>query len=167
MSADPTRRALITRGLTVVRAHGDIAVLRALLALEQLMVLGYRSQLSVKLFGRPAEHLLRAFLDHEQEHVSALEAELQRLGGPIPGPPPRATLGTPGSRADVLRALIALEQDALGSYYRAMGKLRDPQTALVVVQIMANEGQHAAELAGLLEPGEPRLITPSAFLYGT
>jgi rubrerythrin len=117
--------------------------------------------------GARAERLVRAFLGHEQEHVSALEAELQRLGGIAPAPPPRATLAAPGSRADVLRALIALEQDALGSYYRAMGKLHDPQTALVVAQIMANEGQHTAELAGLLEPGEPRVITPSAFLYGT
>jgi hypothetical protein len=167
MSVDSTRRALIARGLIVVKAHGDVDVARALLALEQLMVLGYESQLSATVLGPEAERRAEAFLGHERAHVSAIGAELERLGGRAPAAPQRATLGEPDSRDDALRALIALEQDAIGSYYRAMGKLRDPQTALVVAQIMANQGQHAAELAGLLVPGEPRLITPSAFLYGT
>lgn len=167
MADDPTRRALITRGLIVVRAHGDIAVLRALLALEQLMALGYERQLSGRVLGSAAQRMVETFLGHEREHVGALASELERLGGAPAPPPAEATLGEPGSRADALRALIALEEDALGSYYRAMGKLHDPQAARVAAQIMANEGQHAAELAGLLDPGQPRLIVPSPFLYGT
>jgi rubrerythrin len=167
MSEDPTRRALIKRGLVVVKAHGDIAVLRALVALERLVVLGYQSQLSARVLGAEAERVVEAFLGHEQEHVTAIVAELQRIGGMVPAAPSDTTLGKPGSRADALRSLIALERDALGSYYRAMGKIHDPQAALVVAQIMANEGQHACELASMLDAGEPRLITPSAFLYGS
>jgi rubrerythrin len=167
MSADATRRALLGRGLVVVRAHGDVQVLRALIALEQLIVLGYERQLSAGVLGARARRMVRSFLAHEQEHVAALSVELQRLGGALPEPPARASVGTPASRNDALAALVAIENDALGSYYRALGKLHDPQAALVAAQIMASEGQHVAALTGLLEPGQPRLITPSAFLYGT
>jgi hypothetical protein len=167
MSEDTTRRALIRRGLVVVRAHGDVEVLRALAALEQLIVLGYQRQLSAGVLGAGARRMVRSFLAHEREHVGALADQLQRLGGAMPTPPAGASVGTPASSRDAVIALVALENDALGSYYRALGKLRDPDAALLAAQIMANEGQHVTELTGLLEPGEPRLITPSAFLYGT
>jgi hypothetical protein len=167
MSDDPTRRALIKRGLVVVRAHGDVELLRALLALEQLIVLGYQRQLSAGVLGVRARRMVRVFLGHEQEHVGALAAELQRLGGAMPAAPAGASVRRPASSSEALSTLVALENDALGSYYRALGKLSDPGAALVAAQIMANEGQHVVELAGLLEPGQPRLIAPSAFLYGT
>jgi rubrerythrin len=167
MSVDTTRRALISRGLVVVRAHGDVEVLRALIALEQLIVLGYERQLSAGVLGTRGRQMARSFLGHEQEHVDALAAELQRLGGAVPKPPGGPSVGTPGSAKDALATLVALENDALGTYYRALGKLHDPDAALVAAQIMANEGQHVTELTGLLEPGHPKLIAPSAFLYGT
>jgi hypothetical protein len=167
MAGDATRRVLISRGLAVVAARGDIAVLADLLALERLLVLGYQRQLSARVLGPGPERVVRAFLSHEQKHVLALAAELHRLGGRVPPPPKAATIGRPSSAGDALRSLVALERDALGSYYRAAGKLHDGRAALVAAQIMANEGQHATGLSELLAPGHPKLAVPSPFVYGT
>jgi hypothetical protein len=167
VAGDATRRALIKRGLVVVRARGDVAVLTDLVALEQLIVLGYERQLSARVLRSASERVVRTFLGHERRHVAVLGAELARLGGRMPAAPAEATIGRPGSAADALGSLVALERDALGSYYRALGKLRDGRAALVAAQIMANEGQHATGLSELLEPGHPKLAVPSAFVYGT
>src|SRR5215472_14978306 len=112
MSEDTTRRALIRRSLVVVRAHGDVEVLRALAALEQLIVLGYQRQLSAGVLGVAARRMVRSFLAHEREHVAALAGELQRLGGVMPTPPGGASVGTPASSRDAITALVALENDA-------------------------------------------------------
>jgi hypothetical protein len=167
MAGDATRRALIKRGLAVVAAHGDVAVLRDLIALEQLLVLGYQRQLSAGALGPSSRPVIEQFLGHERAHVAALTAQLQRLGGAVPAPPASATVSAPHSIEQALRALLGLERDALGTYYRALGKLRDGRAALVAAQIMANEAQHATGLMELLMPGHPKLAVPSPFVYGT
>jgi rubrerythrin len=167
MGADPTRRALIKRGLTVVAAHGDISVLRDLLALEQLMVLGYQRQLASRKLGTRSARVVGEFLAHEQAHAAALSATLRRLGGDPPAAPATATLSAPASAGQALGTLIALERDALGSYYRALGKLRDGRAALLAARIMATEAQHETGLSELLVPGHPKLSVPSPFAYGT
>jgi hypothetical protein len=167
MSGDATRRSLIKRGLVVVTARGDVAVLGDLIALEQLLVLGYERELSSGALGPSPRGVIEVFLGHERAHSAALTAELQRLGGAAPAAPSTATVPDPGSRDQALRALLALEHDALGSYYRALGKLRDGRAALVAAQIMANEAQHATGLMELLIPGHPKLAVPSPFAYGT
>ncbi len=166
-----TRRDLIARGLAFGRHGGDVGSLRALVRAEQVLVTTYEQLLASTALSEARGVLASELLAHERAHLSAVTAQLRRLGGTVPRRP--AALGDTagasiefGDERAAVRMLLSLERAALAVYYAEMGKLRDPIAAQVAAEIMACEAQHATALRELLEPGRPGVAVPGPFVFG-
>jgi ferritin-like protein len=166
-----TRRELIARGIGFGRDGGDIGALRALARAEQVLVATYEQLLGSTELSSVGGVLASELLAHERAHLSALAAQLKRLGGTVPGRPAALSHGGAASVATgdeqvVLRTLVTLERAALAVYYTELGKLRDPGAAQLATEIMACEAQHATALRELLYPSTPGRAVPSPFVFG-
>ncbi|HWE32831.1 MAG TPA: ferritin-like domain-containing protein [Solirubrobacteraceae bacterium] len=166
-----TRRELIARGIAFGRHGGDVGALSALARAEQVLVGTYEQLLGSAVLSPAHGVLASRLLGHERAHLSALTAQLERLGGTVPHAP--AALGHTaaagmafGDERAALGMLVSLERAALAVYYAELGKLRDSRAAQVAAQIMACEAQHATTLRDVLEPGRPGRAVPTPFVFG-
>jgi len=166
-----TRRELIARGLGFGRRGGDVGALRALARAEQVLVATYEQLLGSAVLSSAGGVLASELLAHERAHLSALTAQLKRLGATVPRRPAAlAHSGAAGLFAGdervVVRTLVTLERTALAVYYAELGNLRDPGAAQLATEIMACEAQHATALRELLYPARPGRAVPSPFVFG-
>jgi ferritin-like protein len=165
-----TRRELIARGIGFGRHGGDVGALRALARAEQVLVATYEQLLGSAVLSSAGGVLASELLAHERAHLSALTAQLKRLGGSVPRRPAALAHGAAGLFAGdeqvVVRTLVTLERTALAVYYAELGNLRDPGAAQLATEIMACEAQHATALRELLYPARPGRAVPSPFVFG-
>jgi rubrerythrin len=167
-----TRRELIARGMAFGRHGDDVGALRALARAEQVLIATYEQLLGSTVLSAAGGVLASELLGHERAHLGALAAQLKRLGGTVPRRPASlrrsgATGIAAGDDRAVLRSLVSLERAALAVYYAEIGKLRDPDAALIATEIMACEAQHATALRELLYPNRPGRAVPSPFVFGS
>jgi hypothetical protein len=147
----------------------DRALLTQLLVTELLVVFTYEHILALGLLG-PHAAVATTILGFERAHVSRLGA----LAGPGVHPPnsvadadrqlaarhSSGTLEQLRTQADALRLLYDIESIAIGAYYRAISKLRDPAALHAAAQIMGAEAQHATVVGVLLHPGKVDKAVP-------
>ena len=195
----PTRRELIAGaaagagllaiGLSALRPadaeadapQTDAELIRAILAVELLVVFSYEQVISSGKLSADTEHVIRQLLDHEHTHVDVLSADLEELGQTPPDPPASVTaadaelsvlhgsakLASLNSEEDCLRLLEQVESLAQGAYYVSMSKFADVKLARTCASILGAEAQHYTALAGLLHPGDINKAVPGAFVEGS
>lgn len=159
----------------------DAELIRAILAVELLVVFSYEQVLSSGKLSADTEHVIRQLLDHEHTHVDVLSADLEELGQTPPDPPASVTaadaelsvlhgsskLASLNSEEDCLRLLEQVESLAQGAYYVSMSKFADVKLARTCASILGAEGQHYTAVAGLLHPGDINKAVPGAFVEGS
>jgi hypothetical protein len=159
----------------------DAELIRAILAVELLVVFSYEQVLSSGKLSADTEHVIRQLLDHEHTHVDVLSADLEELGQTPPDPPASVTaadaelsvlhgsakLASLNSEEDCLRLLEQVESLAQGAYYVSISKFADVKLARICASILGAEGQHYTAVAGLLHPGDINKAVPGAFVEGS
>ena len=159
----------------------DAELIRAILAVELLVVFSYEQVLSSGKLSADTEHVIRQLLDHEHTHVDVLSADLEELGQTPPDPPASVTaadaelsvlhgsakLASLNSEEDCLRLLEQVESLAQGAYYVSMSKFADVKLARTCASILGAEAQHYTAVAGLLHPGDINKAVPGAFVEGS
>jgi hypothetical protein len=159
----------------------DAELIRAILAVELLVVFSYEQVLSSGKLSADAEHVVRQLLDHEHTHVDVMSADLEELGQQPPDPPASVTaadaelsvlhgsarLASLNSEEDCLRLLEQVESLVQGAYYVSMSKFADVKLARTCASILGAEAQHYTALAGLLHPGDINKAVPGAFVEGS
>jgi rubrerythrin len=91
---------------------------------------------------------IKRILEHEHEHVDALETLAKKLGGQ---PPERPTTQFPigGGRDAVLDVAITLENTAAAAYLGQVDMIEAREVLAAALSIHSIEGRHAAKLARL------------------
>jgi rubrerythrin len=192
---DLVRRGIATGGATLfassvplllaarnafAKASGDAAILTSAITLEQIAVFSYDAAIKSGALQAPVKKVATLFRDQEQAHADGLAVALKALGGTRPAKPTavpavdkalagvgiKKGLAALKTQADIATFAIELESVAIGAYYDAHKKLKDPQLLMTGAQIMANEGQHITVLRGLVAAGDIKKQIPNAFENG-
>jgi hypothetical protein len=148
---------------------------------ERLLVLAYERVFASGTLSPGIQRAITPHLAHERAHLSALAAELSRLGAPAPAGPlslkaASDVLGqhnVSGSLTDLhtekacLKLLVDLESVAEGAYYTPLKDLTDARLVRLSAQIMSCEAQHWTVLSGLRNPGQYVKAIPWPYVYGS
>ena len=195
--SSPTRRELVQRaiasacavsvasgalepGTALASSAGDVALVQGLAATELLMVFVYQHVLRSRLLAPSTAVVVARFAGHEQEHASALNTELEVLGGAPPVLPIGLTaatnalaaahvagsLGELRTEKDCLNLLIGVESLAERGYFKAIAQLSSGSLLQTASQIMACEAQHWTVLAERLDPGKIYISVPDPYVEG-
>lgn len=143
----------------------DAAIVVELLELEQRAGRAYQAISKRRLVEPELIRAIDLFADQEREHVAALSAALEDLGGSPPKPPRREEiegLGDLESEKDALEFAIGLENELVRAYDDAAGRFARSDLLLLAAQIVCNQAQHLAVLRQQL--GEEPI--PDAFEEG-
>jgi hypothetical protein len=138
------------------------AALVAVLDVEQTAEVAYEAIANAGVLT----DVLRAFLDHEHQHVEQMQAALDALGADAPIPPRRTEI--PGlaaatrGRAAAARFAIGLEERAIAAYQRAIRDILDPNAMKTAAGAMGTDAQQLVVLRGIA--GAP--LVPHAFERG-
>lgn len=178
-----TRRAALRRGLAtgavvamaapiMLRARtagaaesGDIEIVEQAVELEQAAAIAYDAIAGRDLLDGEVKKAATLFAEQQREHVAALVAALEDLGGSRPGPhAPEEIEGLAelGSQEEALRFAIELEDELVATYRDAAATLESAAVLMTAAQIVGNAAQHLVVLRQQL--GEDPV--PSAFETG-
>jgi hypothetical protein len=151
----------------------DVQILRTASSIEVLAVATYKTALTLPFIGGSAANpVVKAFamttMQQHQEHLSAFNAAVTRLGGTAQtNPDPvlakvvqAAVPGLTGPGAVVALAL-ELEQGAAETYVADTAALADSNARKLTASVMGVEAQHVSVLLAvqaLLAAGAPQLI---------
>ncbi|MDQ6693318.1 MAG: ferritin-like domain-containing protein [Chloroflexota bacterium] len=140
----------------------DLDVLNYALTLEFFEATLYKTLLGTgKLQGRDLQYVT-LFGQHEQAHVDAVQATIQKLGG-TPVTKGNYNFGAAGpldTREQVLGVLATVEQVGVSAYLGAAGYIQNKDILAAAASIMQVEGRHTALIRFLL--GQPPV--PDAFV---
>jgi hypothetical protein len=164
-----TRREAIAAvaGATIaVRPAAALAIgedrgpLVALVAFEQLVVVTYEVALANAPLRAGDRPMLERFRTEAAQAVAILRRATRQDGGTPPPPLDPASAPPPGDRSRVgyLRALIAVEDDAVARCYTALHELVDRRHLAGSAALMAQAGRRLVVLRKLA--GEPLLPRP-------
>jgi hypothetical protein len=151
------------------------------LDVERAIVLAYQQVFASGALSPGIQQAIAPHLAHERAHLSAVAAELTRLGAPAPTGPMSLQAASDvmgdhnvsGSLTDLhtenacLKLLVDLESVAEGAYYTPLKDLTDPRLVRLSAQIMSCEAQHWTVLSGLRNPGQYVKAIPWPYVYGT
>lgn len=141
-----------------------IKLLNESLATEIVCVLRYKRHYFMAK-GIHAEAVAAEFLEHageEQAHADQLAERIVQLGG-APNFSPEGMLGRSHSQyvegrdlTDMIRENLVAERIAIDSYREIIQYLgdKDPTTRRIFEEILAQEEEHADDMADLLEPDD-------------
>ena len=170
--AQPTRRALLAAaasgGLALVVAAcgaesdppvaavpripgtGDERVLQYALLLESIESDFYEAVVASGVLRGQSLELTKRFGENEQEHVDALTATIQQLGGTAVKPRTRFVVEDADT---VLREAAGIETLGAAAYLGAAPLISDPDVLSAALAIHSVEARHAAALKRLI--GQP------------
>lgn len=140
--------------------EADVAILNDALSLELTAVEAY-SQVLPLLQGAVAA-VGGSFLDHEREHVAAIERAIKDLGGRPTKTAQEFDLSDVRSQDEALQFANNLESVAIAAYVDSIPKLSSGDLRSTAAQIVANEAEHVTVLQAAL--GNPPVA--SAFVSG-
>ncbi|WOF75713.1 ferritin-like domain-containing protein [Parvibaculaceae bacterium PLY_AMNH_Bact1] len=133
-------------------SENDVTILNAAVSTEYEAIAAYELGAASGLLSADALKLGISFRDHHREHVDALIATVQQLGG-TPDEP-LTDYGFPLDKltdeAAVLRLAAGLEKGAVSAYLGAVPILDDRGLAKVAASILGDEAMHWAVLRGAL-----------------
>lgn len=132
--------------------EADVRILNTALGAEFEAVAAYQVGADSGLLGKPALAVALQFQGHHKEHVAALAATVQKLGGmPVAA---KAKYAFPVERlkseTDVLRFAAGLEKAAVSAYLGAVPLFADRALAQVAASILGDEAMHWAALRQVL-----------------
>jgi rubrerythrin len=133
---------------------GDVGILNYALTLEYLETTFYADVVKSGLFKGADLETIRKFGAEEAEHVEALTAAVQQLGGK-PAPEPKTEFPLKSAKS-VLELAGTVENLGAAAYLGQAGNIQSPEVLASALAIHSVEGRHAAVLNTLL--GES--ITP-------
>ncbi len=132
----------------------DLEIVNYALALEQLETAFYADVIDSGLFRGADLAMIEQFGENEQEHLEALEATVEKLGGEVPtAPKTKFPLTNP---TGVLKLASELENGGAAAYLGQANRIRSKEVLAAALSIHSVEARHAAtlnSLAGL--PPEP------------
>ena len=140
----------------------DLDILNFALTLEHLEATFYQQVVRSGHFDSPALGILAAIRNHEQQHVAALTAAINQLGGKPVAAMMRYNFGDMSSAAAILATAEKLEGTGVGAYTGAAGLITN-RAALVPVagSIEQVEARHYASIRILLnENPAPAALGP-------
>ncbi len=130
----------------------DVDVLNYALTLEFFEAALYKTLLGLgKLQGKDLQYVT-LFGQHEQAHVDAVKATIQKLGGtPVgPGNYNFAAAGPTDTREQVLGIIATVEAVGVTAYQGAAGFIQSPEILAAAASIMQVEARHTSVIRGLL-----------------
>jgi rubrerythrin len=132
--------------------EGDVGIVNFALTLEYVEADFYRQVADAKLFSGKRADLLKGIGENEQEHVSALEATVKKLGGK-PAARPSTSFPLDRGADHVLRVAAELENAGAAAYLGQAQSILDREVLATAMAIHAVEGRHAGVLNTLI--GDP------------
>jgi rubrerythrin len=127
---------------------GDLDILNYALTLEYLETDFYNKVLDAGLFKGAQADLLKGFGESEQQHVDALKATIQKLGGtPVTAPTTTFEL-TDAKKVAVLAATV--ENLGAAAYLAQAPKIKNLEVLAAALSIHTVEARHAATLNTLI-----------------
>ncbi len=140
----------------------DLEILNYALTLEHLEAAAYKAINGAGVLTGRAATYFRSFGAHEADHVAALIATIQKLGGTPVQPQPYNFSGVPKDQAGIVQFFQAVESVGASAYLGAGPSIRNPDILEAALSIHAVEAEHASALADLVAPGM-ELFAPEAF----
>ena len=140
----------------------DLEILNYALTLEYLEAAAYQAINDAGVLSGRAATYFRAFGQHEQEHVDALRATIQQLGGTPVAMPAFDFSGVPGDPGEIVTFFQQVEAVGVSAYLGAAPAIKSDAVLEAALSIHAVEAEHASALADLVAPGTD-LFAPSAF----
>ena len=154
---DDDRKVRSVETISTVALQQDVALLGALLDLEQSSVVAYDTMR----LGSAAPYGA-----HERRHAATVRRMLGELGADAPPAKPpaeyRASFPPLRSERDRLAFALDVETTSIGAYADALGKVATDGVRVTLGAILAGEAEHEAVLLGRL--GRPQV--PDAFVTG-
>ena len=124
--------------------RGDIGIAKYALTLEYLEADFYEQAAGSGMLKGQALELGKAFGEHEQQHVEALESMLKKLGEKLPDKP--KGMFPLDSQDTILDLAATVENLGAAAYLGQAAKIKDPEVLAAALSIHTVEARHAAAL---------------------
>jgi len=133
-------------------AKKDLEIVNYALTLEYLEVEFYNQVIeSGQVKDKKVAELAMKIAENEQEHVDALTATVEKLGGtPAPKPKTKFEDVISGGPDKILKTAAEVENLGASAYLGQAGKIKNPEILAAALSIHSVEGRHAAALNTLL-----------------
>jgi hypothetical protein len=140
----------------------DLDIINFEYGLEFVAIEAYKAAAGTGLVPQPVLDIALRFVAQHTDHLNGWASEVRKLGGT---PTPLVIKKYPDLKSlnDILAFAKTLEEVAVGSYYGAIGKLKDANLITAAAGIMPIEAQHVSVFAAALNQ-DP---IPVAFVTGT
>ncbi len=123
---------------------GDVGIAKYALTLEYLEADFYKQAAGSGMLKGQALELGKAFGEHEQQHVEALESMLKKLGEKLPDKP--KGMFPLDSQDTILDLAATVENLGAAAYLGQAAKIKDPEVLAAALSIHSVEARHAAAL---------------------
>jgi rubrerythrin len=129
-------------------SKGDIAIVNYALTLEHLEAAFYEQVLdSGEVKDKKVAEVAKEFFENESEHVEALTATVEQLGGkPAPAPKTAFEDVIAGGEAMILETAAAVENLGAAAYLGQAGNIKNKEILAAALSIHTVEARHAAVL---------------------
>ena len=128
--------------------EGDLGILNYALTLEYLEADFYKKAADSGILKGDALALGRQFGRHEQEHVDALKATVEQMGG-TPAKKPKTDFPLESQDA-ILELAATVENLGSAAYLGQAGRIKDKKVLAAALSIHTVEGRHAAALNSVI-----------------
>jgi rubrerythrin len=142
---DATAESGSTTKESMAGSSGDMAIVEYALTLEYLETDFYNKVVEADILDGELLETAKVLGGQEQEHVDALEATLEKLGGDAAGIKPRTTFPLE-NRDSVIELAATVENLGAAAYLGQAGNIRDKEILAAALAIHSVEGRHAAAL---------------------
>ena len=140
--------ATTTKTTPAADATGDIAILNYALTLEYLEADFYAKVIASGLLKGSEQEFAKRVGDTEQQHVDAIKATVEKLGGTaVTAPKAKFPLK---DRLSVLKLAATVENLGAAAYLGKAGEITSPEVLAAALSIHSVEARHAAALNQLL-----------------
>jgi len=149
-------------GVAAGPLDSDLEILNYALTLEHLEAAAYRAINSAGVLTGRAATYFQSFGQHEADHVNAITATIQKLGGTPVQPASYDFSSVPKDQAGIVTFFQTVESVGASAYLGAGPSIKSPDILEAALSIHAVEAEHASALADLAAPGTD-LFAPDAF----
>lgn len=140
----------------------DLEILNYALTLEHLEAAAYKAINSAGVLTGRAATYFQSFGAHESDHVNAIIATIQKLGGTPVQPQTYNFSSVPKDQAGIVMFFQTVESVGASAYLGAGPSIKSADILEAALSIHAVEAEHASALADLAAPGT-ELFAPEAF----
>ncbi len=140
----------------------DLEILNYALTLEHLESAAYKAINDAGVLTGRAATYFKAFGQHEADHVNAVTATIQKLGGTPVQPQQYNFSSVPKDQVGIVKFFQNVESVGASAYLGAAPSIKNFDVLEAALSIHAVEAEHTSALADLVAPGTD-LFAPEAF----